>query len=239
MLKHAELYTQDFYAWTQEQAALLREGAWHELDRAHLSYRVHSAPHGRRFDWQATATPGDEQFKIDVCIGAGGIGFSPHRGVTPGKHAMRGAEGLPGVAVDGKAIALALAHDVTTQALAGVAIVAVCTGKVELAAALHIQRFAGFEERLGGPVDAHIDRQTARLQGHKGGEREEGFGLVRVGGGVHTLGAAVVDLLLQVDELATLGLKAGIAWAHAPHARSDITVTAPTRCASGTVCLLP
>jgi hypothetical protein len=33
---NAELYEQDFYLWTQEQVALLREGKWHELDREHL-----------------------------------------------------------------------------------------------------------------------------------------------------------------------------------------------------------
>lgn len=28
----------------------------------------HSAPYGRGFDWQAAATPGDEQLKIDVFV---------------------------------------------------------------------------------------------------------------------------------------------------------------------------
>jgi len=36
MSPHPALYDADFYAWTQEQAALLREGKWHELDCAHL-----------------------------------------------------------------------------------------------------------------------------------------------------------------------------------------------------------
>jgi len=36
MGSNAELYDQDFYAWTQEQAALLREGKWHALDCEHL-----------------------------------------------------------------------------------------------------------------------------------------------------------------------------------------------------------
>ena len=35
-MRNAELYEQDFYLWTQEQIALLREGKWHELDREHL-----------------------------------------------------------------------------------------------------------------------------------------------------------------------------------------------------------
>jgi hypothetical protein len=36
MPPNSDLYTQDFYAWTQAQAALLREGAWADLDREHL-----------------------------------------------------------------------------------------------------------------------------------------------------------------------------------------------------------
>ena len=33
-------YDQDFYLWTQEQAALLREGAWHELDVHNLAEEI-------------------------------------------------------------------------------------------------------------------------------------------------------------------------------------------------------
>jgi hypothetical protein len=36
------LYEQDFYAWTQEQAALLRQGAVHALDRTNLAEEVES-----------------------------------------------------------------------------------------------------------------------------------------------------------------------------------------------------
>ena len=36
------LYAQDFYAWTQEQAALLREGAVQELDLHHLAEEIES-----------------------------------------------------------------------------------------------------------------------------------------------------------------------------------------------------
>ena len=37
MSRKTELYDQDFYAWTQEQAALLREGAVHDLDVPNLA----------------------------------------------------------------------------------------------------------------------------------------------------------------------------------------------------------
>jgi len=36
MSPNTDLYSQDFYAWTQEQTALLREGTLQELDRANL-----------------------------------------------------------------------------------------------------------------------------------------------------------------------------------------------------------
>lgn len=42
MRTKAALYEQDFYAWTQEQAALLREGAVHELDLVHLAEEIES-----------------------------------------------------------------------------------------------------------------------------------------------------------------------------------------------------
>ena len=42
------LYDQDFYAWTQQQVALLREGAWHELDRAHLIEEIETLGRSER-----------------------------------------------------------------------------------------------------------------------------------------------------------------------------------------------
>jgi hypothetical protein len=42
MSTNAALYEQDFYAWTQEQAALLREGALQDLDVTNLAEEVES-----------------------------------------------------------------------------------------------------------------------------------------------------------------------------------------------------
>jgi hypothetical protein len=39
---NAELYAQDFYAWTQTAAALLRAGTWEALDRAALAEEIES-----------------------------------------------------------------------------------------------------------------------------------------------------------------------------------------------------
>jgi len=50
-------------------AVLEGHSAGRRIIWARLSgYESHSPPYGRRFDWQAAATPGDEQFKIDVFV---------------------------------------------------------------------------------------------------------------------------------------------------------------------------
>jgi hypothetical protein len=41
-------YDEDFYAWTQEQAALLREGAVHELDLEHLIEEIEDMGHSQQ-----------------------------------------------------------------------------------------------------------------------------------------------------------------------------------------------
>jgi len=48
MGSHTTLYDQDFYAWTQEQAALLREGAVHELDLTHLAEEIEDMGHSQQ-----------------------------------------------------------------------------------------------------------------------------------------------------------------------------------------------
>jgi len=42
MSTNAELYEQDFYAWTQHQATLLRAQKWHDLDYDNLAEEVES-----------------------------------------------------------------------------------------------------------------------------------------------------------------------------------------------------
>jgi len=87
---------------------------------------------------------------------------------------VRGAQGLPGMAIDRKAVNLALANNIATQPLSGIALVAVATGKVELATSLLIQGLAGGKERLGRAINAYVDGQATGLQGNKGDERQEG-----------------------------------------------------------------
>ena len=36
------LYETDFYAWTQQQATLIREGRWEEVDRSNLVEEIES-----------------------------------------------------------------------------------------------------------------------------------------------------------------------------------------------------
>jgi len=40
MRRNTELYEHDFYAWTQETAALIEAGKWHEIDQALLADEV-------------------------------------------------------------------------------------------------------------------------------------------------------------------------------------------------------
>jgi hypothetical protein len=48
MCTNAALYDQDLYAWSQEQAALLRKGALHELDLEHLMEEIEDVGHSQR-----------------------------------------------------------------------------------------------------------------------------------------------------------------------------------------------
>jgi len=48
MRTQTTLYDDDFYAWTQEQAALLREGAVHELDLANLAEEIEDMGHSQQ-----------------------------------------------------------------------------------------------------------------------------------------------------------------------------------------------
>ena len=48
MSTHPSLYDQDLYAWTQEQVALMREGAVHELDLEHLIEEIEDVGHSQQ-----------------------------------------------------------------------------------------------------------------------------------------------------------------------------------------------
>jgi len=43
------IYETDFYAWTQEQAAALRDGKWDTLDRANLAEEIESLGRSERY----------------------------------------------------------------------------------------------------------------------------------------------------------------------------------------------
>ena len=53
MSTNAELYDQDFYAWTQATAALIRAGKWYDLDREALAEEVESLG---KSDWRELAS---------------------------------------------------------------------------------------------------------------------------------------------------------------------------------------
>ncbi len=53
MSTNAELYEEDFYAWTQTTAALIREGKWHDLDREAVAEEIESLG---KSDWRELAS---------------------------------------------------------------------------------------------------------------------------------------------------------------------------------------
>jgi hypothetical protein len=53
MRTNAELYAQDFYAWTQTTAARIREGKWYDLDREALAEEIESLG---KSDWRELAS---------------------------------------------------------------------------------------------------------------------------------------------------------------------------------------
>lgn len=48
MSTKAELYEQDLYAWTQEQATVLRAQKWHDLDYENLAEEIESLGRGQK-----------------------------------------------------------------------------------------------------------------------------------------------------------------------------------------------
>jgi len=53
MSTNAELYEEDFYAWTQTTAALIREGKWHDLDQEAVAEEIESLG---KSDWRELAS---------------------------------------------------------------------------------------------------------------------------------------------------------------------------------------
>jgi hypothetical protein len=53
MSTNAELYEQDFYAWTQTTAELIRAGKWYDLDREALAEEIESLG---KSDWRELAS---------------------------------------------------------------------------------------------------------------------------------------------------------------------------------------
>lgn len=74
-----------------------------------------------------------EEFEFEVGLGPKGVGLGPYRLVAPPEHAMAGAQGLPGEAVDGEAVDHALGNAIATEPGPGVALVAVGAGEPKLA----------------------------------------------------------------------------------------------------------
>ena len=67
-----------------------------------------------------------------------------HGDIAPLEHAVRSALRLPGMPVDGEAIALPLDDHIAAQALTSIVVMAVHAGQVELATSLEKEGLARF-----------------------------------------------------------------------------------------------
>src|SRR5207302_5714052 len=96
--------------------------------------------------------------------------------------------------------------------------------KIELALAPIEGGASRLEEGTRGAVDRDRDRQAARLARHIGGHAEELVALVAPRAGMLSLGAALLDAELEIEEAAGLRIDRGIARGDAAHARRGLAV---------------
>lgn len=80
----ATLYEQDLYAWAQEQAALLREGAWHALDLEHLiTQRLLIAKRLRRNPSLRRTVPEEGVDAYDIARGEAAVALALDDALVP------------------------------------------------------------------------------------------------------------------------------------------------------------
>src|SRR3954471_11785395 len=94
---------------------------------------------------------------------------------------------------------MALHQRNTGELLAPVVVVAILTGKVELARARRIELLTRVDERLGLLVVYNCDRKSTRLLADVGREREQLAAFMRERLRLLLLGAAEIDALLDID----------------------------------------
>src|SRR3954453_5281196 len=97
------------------------------------------------------------------------------------------------------AVRMALHQRNTGELLAPVVVVAILTGKVELARARRIELAAGGDKRLGLLVVYDCDRKSTRLLAHVSREREQLAAFMRERLRLLLLDAAEIDPLFDVD----------------------------------------
>jgi Domain of unknown function DUF29 len=55
-MSNQDLYDQDFYAWTNHQAGLLRDGRFSEADMVHIAEEIESMAGPRSANWSSRLT---------------------------------------------------------------------------------------------------------------------------------------------------------------------------------------
>ena len=66
---HKMLYDQDFSAWAQHQATLIRQDTWRDIDRAHVAEEIAVMAHGRIVELGAAEKVlGSPEHEVTRCL---------------------------------------------------------------------------------------------------------------------------------------------------------------------------
>jgi len=101
-----------------------------------------------------------EELKLQVGLGAEGVGLGSHRLIAPPEHAMARAQGLPGKAVDGEPIDHALGNAIAAEPCPLVTLVAIGAGEPKLAPPFPEEGFPPGQGRRGFRGDGGAQGQA-------------------------------------------------------------------------------
>lgn len=150
-----------------------------------------------------------EELEFQVGLGPKGVGLGPYRLVAPPEHAMAGAEGLPGEAVDGEAVDHALGNAISAEPGARIALVAIGAGEPELAPPLPEEGLPSSQGRGGFWDNGGAQGQASGAVGQARGERKEGLRFIGRGSLVLALALALTNEALKILEALGGGVPSG------------------------------
>src|SRR6185503_11519976 len=153
--------------------------------------------------------------------------------------ALQRAERLPLQAIDRIARRMGLRDDAARQVLAGIVVVALLAGEVDLPLPPNERCPSRFDEALRLVVPRDRYRHAAGLLAYVGGQGEQVFAFVRQRLGALVVDAACVDPLLDVHRIFFVGSDGRIARRDALHAFGGIAMAVGAGLLHGARFLVP